>query len=60
MSTYLEERLECYDHNYRMGTPLIKDDQFDKLEANLFRVDPKSNYFSKKSIFPLLSLLSKF
>ena len=56
MSTYLEERIEWYDHNYRMGNPLINDDQFDKLEANLFRVDPKANYFSKKSILPLPSL----
>ena len=48
MSTYLEERIEWYDHNYRMGTPLINDDQFDKLEANLFRVDPEANYFAKK------------
>ena len=56
MSTYLEERLEWYDHNYRMGTPLITDEQFDKLEANLYRVDPKANYFSKKTILPLPSL----
>ena len=56
MSSYLEERIEWYDHNYRMGTPLINDDQFDKLEANLFRVNPKANYFSKKSILPLPSL----
>ena len=56
MSTYLEERIEWYDYNYRMGIPLINDDQFDKLEANLFRVDPKANYFSKKSILPLPSL----
>ena len=56
MSTYLEERLEWYDHNYRMGTPLITDAQFDKLEANLFRVDPEANYFSKKTILPLPSL----
>jgi len=39
-----------------MGNPLINDNQFDKLEANLFRVDPKANYFSKKSILPLPSL----
>ena len=56
MSTYLEERIEWYDHNYRMGTPLISDDQFDKLEANLYRVNPEANYFSKKSILPLPSL----
>ena len=56
MSTYLEERLEWYDDNYRMGTPLISDAQFDQLEANLYRVNPKANYFTKKSILPLPSL----
>ena len=49
MSTYLEERIEWYDHNYRMGTPLISDAQFDQLEANLYRVNPKANYFTKKN-----------
>ena len=49
MSTYLEERIEWYDHNYRMGTPLISDAQFDQLEANLFRVNPKADYFTKKN-----------
>ena len=56
MSTYLEERIEWYDHNYRMGSPLISDDQFDQLEANLFRVNPKANYFTNKKILPLPSL----
>ena len=56
MSTYLEERIEWYDHNYRMGSLLITDSQFDKLEANLYRVNPEANYFSKKSILPLPSL----
>ena len=56
MSTYLEERLEWYDDNYRMGTPLISDAQFDQLEENLYRVNPKANYFTKKTILPLQSL----
>ncbi len=56
MSSYLEERIEWYDHNYRMGTPLISDAQFDQLEANLYRVNPKANYFTNKSILPLPSL----
>ena len=56
MTSYLEERIEWYDHNYRMGTPLITDAQFDKLEANLYRVNPEANYFSKKTILPLPSL----
>ena len=54
--TYIEERIEWYDHNYRMGTPLITDAQFDKLEANLYRVNPEANYFTKKTILPLPSL----
>ena len=56
MSTYLEERIEWYDHNYSMGTPLISDAQFDQLEANLYRVNPKANYFRKKTILTLPSL----
>ena len=51
MSTYLEERLEWYDYNYRMGTPLISNDQFDQLEANLYRFNPKANYFTKKQYY---------
>ena len=56
MSTYLEERLEWYDDNYRMGTPLISDAQFDQLEENLYRVNPKANYFTKKTFLPLPTL----
>ncbi len=56
MSSYLEERIEWYDHNYRMGTPLISDAQFDQLETNLFRVNPKADYFTKKTVLPLPSL----
>ena len=56
MISYLEERIEWYDHNYRIGNALITDQQFDKLEANLYRVNPKANYFNKKSILPLPSL----
>jgi len=56
MSAYLEERIDWYDYNYRMGTPLISDAQFDQLEANLYRVNPKAYYFTKKSILPLPSL----
>ena len=56
MSTYLEERIEWYDENYRKGIPLISDDQFDQLEANLYKVNPKANYFTKKTILSLPSL----
>ena len=56
MCSYLEERIEWYDYNYRMGNALITDAQFDKLEANLFRVNPEANYFTNKTILPLPSL----
>ena len=37
MTTYLEERLEWYDHNYRIGNALIIDKQFDQLEKKSFK-----------------------
>ena len=39
MSTYLEERIEWYDENYRAGRALISDKQFDQLEKNLLRIE---------------------
>ena len=56
MVSYLEERIQWYDHNYRMGNALITNQQFDKLEANSYRVNPKANYFNKKPLLPLHSL----
>ena len=37
MKTYLEERIEWYDDNYRNGNALISDKQFDQLEKNLLK-----------------------
>ena len=56
MTTYLEERLEWYDHNYRIGNALITDKQFDQLEKNLLRIDPDCDYFTNKKSLPLPSL----
>ena len=56
MTTYLEERLEWYDHNYRIGNALITDKQFDQLEKNLLRIDPNCDYFTNKKSLPLPSL----
>ena len=56
MSTYLEERLQWYDENYRAGNALISDKQFDQLENNLMRINPNSDYFSNKKALPLPSL----
>ena len=56
MSTYLEEKVEFYDQEYRAGRALITDKQFDQLERNLLRIDPKSDYFTNKKALPLPSL----
>ena len=56
MSTYLEERLQWYDDNYRAGNALISDAQFDQLENNLLRIDPKCDYFIAKNNLILPSL----
>ena len=56
MKTYLEERIEFYDEQYRAGKALISDAQFDQLEKNLLRIDPKCDYFNKKNNLILPSL----
>ena len=56
MSTYLEERLQWYDDNYRAGNALISDTQFEQLENNLLRTDPKCDYFIAKNNLILPSL----
>ena len=60
MTTYLEERLEWYDHNYRIGNALITDKQFDQLEKNLLRIEPDCDYFTNKTSLPLSSLKKEF
>ena len=56
MKSYLEERIEWYDYNYRNGNALISDKQFEQLEKNLLRIDPNCDYFSKKNNLVLPSL----
>ena len=56
MKTYLEERIEWYDNNYRNGNALISDKQFDQLEKNLLRTNPNCDYFKKKNKLVLPSL----
>ena len=56
MTTYSEESLQWYDDNYRAGNALISDAQFDQLEANLQRIDPKADYFRSKNNLALPSL----
>ena len=56
MKSYLEERINYYDEEYRAGRALITDKKFDQLERNLLRIDPKSDYFTNKKALPLPSL----
>ena len=56
MSTYLEERIKYYDEEYRAGRALISDKQFDQLEKNLLRINPKCDYFNKQNNLILPSL----
>ena len=56
MKTYLEERIEWYDDNYRNGNALISDKQFEQLEKNLLRTNPNCDYFKKKNKLVLPSL----
>ena len=56
MTSYLENKVEYFDKEYRAGNALITDKTFDQLEANLFRVDPKADYFNRKNKIPLPSL----
>ena len=56
MKTYLEEKIEYFNEEYRAGRALISDDQFDNLEKNLEKIDPKCDYFKKKNHLILQSL----
>jgi len=56
MSKILEEKLQWYQDNYRAGNALISDNQFDQLEKNLERINPKSDYFIAKNNLVLPSL----
>ena len=56
MKTFLEERIEWFDSNYRKGNALISDKQFDQLEKNLLRINPNCDYFKKKNKLALPSL----
>ncbi len=56
MKTYLEERIEWFDHNYRNGNALISNRQFDQLEKNLLRIKPNCDYFKRIKKLALPSL----
>ncbi len=56
MTSSLEEKIKYFDDEYRAGRALITDKQFDQLERNLLRIDPKCDYFTNKKALPLPSL----
>ena len=50
------KKIKYYDDEHRSGRALITDKQFDQLERNFLRIDPKSDYFTNKKALPLPSL----
>ena len=50
------ERIKYYDEEYRVGRAFIPDKKFDKLEKNLQRIEPKSDYFNERNNLMLPSL----
>ena len=42
------------DAQYRKGMVLISNAEFDQLENNLIRIDPKNDYFNQKLVLPSL------
>ena len=45
MKTYLKQKIENHNEKNRNENALISNKQFDQLEKNLERIDPKANYF---------------
>ncbi len=56
MTSSLEKKVKYYDDAYRAGRALITDKEFDKLEKNLLRIEPKCDYFNNRKSLPLPSL----
>ena len=56
MTSSLENKIKYLDEQYRSGNALVSDAQFDQLEANLQRIDPKADYFISKNNLALPSL----
>ena len=56
MNIFLDERNKYFENKYRVVRVLISDVQFNNLERNLERIDPKCDYFNKKNHLILPSL----
>ena len=56
MTSSLEKKIKYLDEQYRSGNALVSDAQFDQLENNLMRINPKADYFTNKKALPLPSL----
>ena len=56
MTSSLENKIKYLDEQYRSGNALVSDAEFDQLEANLQRIDPKADYFISKNNLALPSL----
>ena len=50
----LANTVKFLDHQYRNGAALVSDAEFNQLENNLRRIDPKNDYFNQKLVLPSL------
>ena len=57
MKSVLENEIKYLDEQYRSGNDFVSDAQFDQLEANLKRVNPKADNFIRKNNLALPTLL---
>ena len=48
--------LKFLDEQYRIGNAIVSDQEFDQLERNLIRINPKSNYFKEKNKLRLATI----
>ena len=50
----LANKVKFLDQQYRKGTALVSDVEFDQLENNLRRIAPEEDYFNQKLVLPSL------
>ena len=50
----LANQVKFLDQQYRNGAALVSDAEFNQLENNLRRIDPKNDYFNQKLVLPSL------
>ncbi len=56
MASLSEDDLKFLDNQYRVGNPIVSDQEFDQLERNLMRINPKCSYFEEKNKLTLATV----